>query len=260
MWCTEVLAVAGYVAVQFVVVEVTATSTMRSGLWETRPTRLGLMSSPPWSERPCRDTRWCSCRPSLPSVGHHFNPLLPSPPQFIHLHNLNTPPCCATKHHTFDGEMSSEDPLRQDRCLLSIKRTTQCSLEGHQRTFLPPQREISHVLKLSLNSITLAFPGPGTSRTASSTIMGPRHPRHESGTVFRNTDPYERETDSRNQRCLAAIAVPEPPPPRVGGPSQHSTAGSGPEVSLSISASAALHHSKAGPNLRQGIRSETAQI
>lgn len=68
--------------------------------------------------------------------------------------------------------------------------------------------------------------------------------------------------NSRNELCLpgiaaiAAIAVPEFLRPGLGVRPSYSW----PEVSVSQLLRAALHDSRAGPILRLGIRSETAQI
>lgn len=59
---------------------------------------------------------------------------------------------------------------------------------------------------------------------------------------------------------LQPIAVPELLRPGLGVRTSCPVAPKYLSLSLSISASAALHDSRADPNLRQGIRSETAQI
>ena len=90
MVCAEMLAVVGYVTVESVVGKVSAMSAGSSKLWETRQTRLGVMGSSSWSERPRGDTRarrvagagrhGCMGRPLRPPLAS--SPTIHSPVQF----------------------------------------------------------------------------------------------------------------------------------------------------------------------------------
>lgn len=160
---------------------------------------------------------WCCGTHSVGAAGRHtllhgaLHGAPPSPPQFIHLHNLEATHrqtlLCYHQHHTFAAEMSTEDQPCRGQGLLSIKTTINCSPCSYELTAplfnKQPQRQTLNQAACP-EIVTTVLTQARISRTASSQLVPQRNDRPAAAPT--SVRPpcseqyrYEKQMSSRNQ-------------------------------------------------------------